>query len=423
MERSYSSAEQPARRCKEMRRSCEAETHTSNDQINHVQHARNSKLTPSRTEHAARHAAWRLGQNADITLIIHYLQPRERAEGIVALVCQNWRAAHRQHAWEDMVLQAGLNQEGFDAIGVDDDWTLQAAHASVQSFVTRPTNICNGIAQCATSLTLKIFELSALLDYHEQFSVMPFKGLQRLVIDGCMLTLPLRGVDGLRLGLMFSTLRACIKTLILKVNFVNEDDAEPDTTMATIVSMFPNLHVLDIPLGAVHQLQRGQISPMLECCQGLHIAISDLERSWLAEVPLLKQLHICICTSERTSPTKRHIYDCTSLFDFLEKKCPQLAYLHLEFAGYGTVQAEAFRSVPNSCKTLVLIGLDVRDIDSEQPALESSLAAEYNAVAVCKHLRQKLHDDCKLYVLKQDYLIDVEKPRKLISNPQYAAAA
>ena len=64
----------------------------------------------------------------------------------------------------------------------------------------------------------------------------------------------------------------------------------------------------------------------------------------------------------------------------------------------------------------------VQNIDSEQLALESRLSAEYNAEAVCKHLRQRVPIDCKLYVLKQDYLIDVEKPRKLITNSEYAAA-
>ena len=124
------------------------------------------------------------------------------------------------------------------------------------------------------------------------------------------------------------------------------------------------------------------------------------------------------------------MFDCTSLFDFLDKKLTQLHYLHIEFVGFGTVQAEAFASVPGSCKTLVLIfdtceqiGLDVQNIDSEQLALESRLSAEYNAEAVCKHLRQRVPIDCKLYVLKQDYLIDVEKPRKLITNSEYAAAA
>ena len=358
-------------------------------------------------------------------LIIRYLQTRELAQGSIALVCRSWLQAHREHAWRFMALTAGTAED------LPFDLNMSEAHATVKQILSAPREVRERVALSVQSLTLKIAQLEEFLDDYEKWIALPFDRLKRLVIDGpnylehCR-GLKLCGSSGLRLGLVLSKVTHTVETLILRATLEGESDDDSESILATIVSMFSNLTVLDLPNAnyGVGSLSVVKVPRFLESCQGLAIDIDNFQESWLAHVPRLKRLHLHICMrNERLSDFVA--LDCGPFFGFLANKCPYLEYLQIDFGDYDAVRCQAFTCISTCMKWLVLSFDDVaiEGLVVGRQELSVSERQAYEAECICNYLRPWVPHSCKLFVLKALWEISVEDSIRFIMNQEHAACA
>ena len=358
----------------------------------------------------------------DLEFFSGYLQPRELAQGRVALVCRSWLHTHRALAWKHMVLTAGSADE------IQPFSTPADAHATVQSFLSAPNGVLEWATLSAESLTLLISESEDFLDHNEKWMRLSFHRLSRLVIKGPNhvqngRSLALSGLDGLRFAGMLSKLNQTVHTLILDAAVSNLEDRNCQECMTAIVCLFPKLRTLDIPWPAKPLFLGPQQLCLLECCRGLGVDLQNLGQSWMAHAAHLKQLHIEIYDRHRHwhPACLRADYDCGVLFRFLHAKCPEINFLSIVLREYGSVKAEHFDYIPASIKYLVL-SLDdvvVEGLDYE----EEYYPKDYEAEIICPMLRKWVPDSCKLYVLKRLWILDMEDPVSFITAADRAASA
>ena len=367
-------------------------------------------------------------------LWIHWLPPRELARGCLGAVCQQWLQIHREQAWLSLVLTAG------DPHLLYTDWDAAGTHGTIKSFTAAPSAVRELASSRSQSLTLIIENLDELFDCYDDFMQLQFPKVERLVIEGPIFHEHLRGlplfsvVDGLRFGLFVSKFTSTVTSLIVRASVCDEND-NPHPIIASIVSSFPHLIVLDIPT-IEHQLY--PVPPMprtLKCCQGLGVNIHAPQESFLAKASELKQVHITVHNwntmddelADHDELARRKDYDCTALFLYLRDHCSQLLYLHIDFIGQSGMRQDAFSYLSPYLRWLVISFDDVlvegqllhaRHLSGAAPTTPSD-AAE----TICKHLRPLVPELCQLYVLKGPFTLDVECATVTIMSPQFAASA
>ena len=390
-----------------------------------------SQISAAQPFRLSQNTATQPNQPCDLALFIHHLPKHALAQGSMACVCQDWRRAHREHAWRFMVLAAGYYE--YPRV----DWwspmarhlDMSSAHATVKKFTTAPLKVQQRAASSAESLTLKISRLERFLDYYEAWINLRFERLARLVIEGPTHRehtrgLPMDASDALRLGIMLAKLSHKVETLLLNVSFSDENGLLAHDITAAIVSSFPKLKVLGLPkcelpsqwtwrVTSPRQQTWHKVSALLECCHGLWVDVNTFRLSWLANVPRLERLHVTI-SNMRGLPhiTGRVVFDCAPLFGFLAAQCPRLYFLHIHFEEKAFVHCHPFSCIPATVRWLVLCfeEVAVEGLVMERLFEELSMggvvwndteeADMYEAKCIYDHLRPLVPPPCELCVWK-----------------------